>query len=265
MYTAICDFQRSFMAFTLAGVNTARIQIDAICRVTEGDTTREYVLITPCRSEDTHGTGSRLFMVPNYEFSGFFERSDVEGAECLLRRTFVSHDPDRGAEWETNSALDRFGEVVIDLAMHDEAASLETHAEIVDAVRANHVIVARTTIDGPDGSCAELEYPMKTINVVDADRFQVDTGPLLVPCWARTASEDGKPDGAAQSGVVPDGVVRGDRAIEQLDEAYVVYNKLDKAEFALREPTPVGSTTEKAWHFSGIAVTDARNEMFAVV
>jgi hypothetical protein len=260
MHTAICDFQRSFMAFTLAGVNTARIQIDAICRVTEGDATREYVLITPCRSEDTHGTGSRLFMVPNYEFSGFFERSDVEGAECLLRRTFVSHDPDRGAEWEADSALERFGEVAIDLAAHDEAAPLGTHAEIVDAVRANHVIVARTTIDGPDGSRAELEYPMKTINVVDADRFQVDTGPLLVPSWARTASVDGEPDGAA-----PDGVVRGDRAIEQLDEAYVVYNTLDKAEFALREPTPVGSTTEKAWHFSGIAVTNARNEMFAVV
>lgn len=246
MDTRICDFARSFLAFTIPDVNTARIQIDARCSVsTDGDDARDYVLITPCRGENTHGK-DHLILDPNYEFSGVFEHRDDGGGDHVLTRTFAQHEAGRWVEWEDGRNADRFGDVAVTIAEYADARRLETSADIVDAVRANRPIVARTKIHDDKGRTAELEYPMKTINVVGADTWQVDTGPLIVPSWIRDGS---------------DPVPRGEGTASAFDAAFIVYNTFDWAEFVLREPTPVGDAL--VWHYSRIVVMDAESEFYA--
>jgi hypothetical protein len=87
-----------------------------------------------------------------------------------------------------------------------------------------------------------LEYPIKTMNVARLpDRFQVDTGPLIVPDFGAQVAHP----------------------IERFEVAHVVYNRLDKAEFILRRPTPIGagggppSTTD----YSEVRVTPARTSL----
>ena len=80
-------------------------------------------------------------------------------------------------------------------------------------------MVSRTTIQGGrQGLTAVLEYPVNTMNVVDGPmRFQVDTGPLIVPNFN----------------------IKAARPIECLEVGYVVYNRFDEAEFTVRKPVPI--------------------------
>ena len=77
------------------------------------------------------------------------------------------------------------------------------------------------------------------------DSFQVDTGPVLVPDFQSKAS----------------------RSIERLEMAHIAYNRLDRAEFILRRPTPVkdkeGKELCKVLHYSEVQETPARTIMLA--
>ena len=74
-----------------------------------------------------------------------------------------------------------------------------------------------------------LEYPVKTMNVLRAPvRFQIDTGPIIVPDFASTA----------------------DLAVARFDLAHVVYNLFDRGELILRKPVAVGKGDD------GVDVTD---------
>jgi len=88
-----------------------------------------------------------------------------------------------------------------------------------------------------------LEYPVKTMNVLrEPSRFQVDTGPLILPDFTSTA----------------------EHRIERLEMAYVVYNGFDRAEFIRRKPIafaaidpPLARTTD----YSLVEIVAARNEI----
>jgi hypothetical protein len=73
-------------------------------------------------------------------------------------------------------------------------------------------------------------------------RFQVDTGPLILPDFASTA----------------------EHPIERFDLAYVVYNGFDRAEFIRRKPIAIidgeprlAQTTD----YSRVEIVAARNEI----
>ena len=245
----ICDFSRSYMTFFLP-VNAARIQIVARCLVTDEQTgaTEESVLIWPCKSETMY-VETGLYQKPNYDFCGIWSRD-----EFLILRTYSTHDPTRSAEWDAGANADRFDDVRIDIATCSDARLLTTDEEVVRATLANYPLVARTHLRAPDQALrVVVEYPITTMNVVgmDADgenakRFQVDTGPIIVPAW-----------GAA--GDVP---FRGRRPIEQFDLAFVCYNRLEgHTEFVVREPTPTPAG-EAVWHYSRIVETASRHEIF---
>jgi hypothetical protein len=251
MPSDVCDYRSSFLAFTTrGGGNTARIQIDARCHVfsVDGTTSREYVLITPCRAENTHAS-SNLIMDPNYEFTGIFQHSRSDDAEYLLMRTYADHDPYREHEWEAGRSAKRFDKVEVTIASCDEFRQLTSPEEIVKMTLANRPLIARTSLKKTDGLAFEVEYPVKTINVVGS-RWQIDTGPILVPRRLRKGN---------------DPVPRGDRAVERFDQAFVVYNTLDSAEFVLRQPTPVGDGSSLVWHYSEIVVAKAKTEIFAIM
>ena len=245
----ICDFSRSYMTFFLP-VNVARIQIVARCLVTDEHTgvTEETVLIWPCKSELMY-RDDNLYQVPNYDFCGIWSRG-----EFLILRTHSTHDSRRGAEWDAGTNVERFDDVMIDIAAYRDAQLLMADEEVVRATLAHHPLVARTHVCAPDRELrAVVEYPITTMNVVSVDaddrnagRFQVDTGPVIIPAWD-------------QGGGVS---FRGERPIEQFDLAFICYNRREgHTEFVIREPTPTPAG-EIVWHYSRVVKTTARHEIF---
>jgi len=80
-------------------------------------------------------------------------------------------------------------------------------------------LVGRTEIRDPNGRKRYvIEYPIGIVNSMrEMQKFQVDTGPVLVPDFSNKAERD----------------------IDRLEMAYIIYNRLDRAEFILRRPTPI--------------------------
>ena len=219
----VIDFQRSFVTFFgHDDGNIARILLDAACTMTDerSGESGTYYLIAPCRSERMYRDDVRLFQLPNYEFCGIFAADD-----CLLVRTHQRSERDN-REYGRNT--ERFAGVKLDVRRLI-ARELADAAQILDATLGNLPLVARTALrDEATGRAAVLEYPIKTMNVLrEGPRFQVDTGPLLVPDFASSSP----------------------RAIERFDLAHVVYHRHDTAEFILRRPQVVGGA-------GGVPVTD---------
>lgn len=241
----LCDFTNSYLTFTTKDrSNTARIQLDARCLVTDRQqgTTQETVLITPCRSERMY-LKEKLFQDPNFEFCGIWSRK-----EFVLVRTHLRRDPKRALEWDAGAnAGGRFGEVKIDIRTLPETQALTTDEQVMRATLKNLALVARTHIQHSDPHfSAVLEYPIKTMNACeDTKRFQVDTGPLLLPDFASTAQ----------------------RAVEKFSFGHVCYNTFDRAEFVVRQPTPVvidGKDVCQVMHYGRIVAMPAKNEIFCV-
>ena len=106
-------------------------------------------------------------------------------------------------------------------------------------------MVGRTElIDHARGRRAVLEYPIVYMNVhPPQNRFQVDVGPILFP----------------------DLESKEESSIQRLQLAYVMYNQLDKAEFAIRVPTRVTEgQTAVTLHYSKVVKMAAESELFSL-
>lgn len=230
----IIDFERSYMTFFGRDEgNIARIRLDAACTLFDERTgeSEAFYLIAPCRAERMY-LDDRLFQMPNYEFCGIFAADD-----CLLVRTHWVSDRDN-REYGRNTG--RFDRVDLAIRTRGDARLLADEDQVYQATLANLSLVARTELrDEVRGLRASLEYPVKTMNVLPAGpRFQVDTGPLLLPDFASAAP----------------------RPIERFDLAYVAYHRFDLAEFILRRPvTPGGEGGAAVTDYSQIRVVPARN------
>lgn len=224
-----CDFGRSFATFTLEGrANNARIQVEAICDL--GDT--RYVLVASCKSEDTYADDD-LFYESNYDFCVIYSATEYQIVRVRLPL---------GDDWrEAGLIADRFEGVSIDLA-DAPARECADPREIVEATLANDPMVCVTELLDETGAiCARLEYPVKTMNVNDQRfSYQVDTGPIIVPDLTRTVELE----------------------VQRLDLAFVAWNRLDRAELIVQQPTLVGE--QIAGHYSEIRKCAARNSMWRV-
>jgi hypothetical protein len=236
---AVIDFARSFMTFFLP-VNVARIQFDAACTLTSARTgeSHTYYLIAPCRAEEMYRDRD-LFLLPNYEFCGIFSAD-----ECLLIRTHWQSDRDN-REHGLNTI--RFTEVRLDIRTLP-TEELPDDAAIVAATLANAPLVARTTLrDAASDVVAVIEYPVKTMNVLPVGqqfqpggpRFQVDTGPILLPDFASAA-----------------------RPIERFDLAHIVYNRATQLEAILRRPVPLGPGHAAVTDYSVVQTLPAHTTLF---
>lgn len=235
------NFAESYVTFFTKpeqGRNIARIHIDAACTLAlpEGSSTT-YYLIAPCRAEHMY-LEARLFQEPNYEFCGIFSDQD-----CMLIRTHHASDRDNH-ELARNTI--RFERVHLAINEVVHAVHLTEPEAIVKATLTNRPLVARTELrDEQTGLTALLEYPVKTMNVTEEPtRFQVDTGPVIVP------------DFSAHSGT----------EIERFDMAYVVYHQFDRAEFILRRPVSIAECGQKpvqVTDYSVIHALPARNEIWS--
>jgi hypothetical protein len=221
--------------------NIARIQLDAACTIANPDSgsAETFYLIAPCRSERMY-LDTPLFQMPNYEFCGIW--SDTE---MLILRTHWISERDHREHGGYGERPARFRGVRLDVRTFAEAQPLPTPASVVEATLANRPLIARTELrDARSGQTAVLEYPVKTMNVArHPDRFQIDTGPLIVPDFTSASAHQ----------------------IERFDVAHVVYNTLDRAEFILRRPTPVaeGSPPVLTTDYSEVRILPARTTLFA--
>ena len=228
----VLDFSRSFVTFFTKphqGGNIARIQVDATCTISWPDGhAKTYYLIAPCRSEHMYLDG-QLFQMPNYEFSGIFTEE-----EAVILRTHWTSDREQP---EVVKVRDRFDRVEVRTRTM-QAESLADTSAVVDATLDNRRLVVRTNLTYARlGIVAQLEYPVKTMNVTeDPDQWQIDTGPLILP---RVDAE-------------------GDDPISWFDVAHVVSCDFEKAEFVLRRPQELGERDGKP-----LFVTDYSQLVFA--
>lgn len=238
--TTVVDYPNSYMTFFAKNEgNIARIWLDASCTMTDekSGASETYYLIAPCRSERMY-VDKGLNQLPNYEFCGIWSRD-----EFLIIRTAWITDRDNRQQGKNR---ERFEEIKLDIRTRP-ARALPDEAAILRATLDNVTLVARTEWrDEKAGRRAVMEYPIKTMNVLRAGpRFQVDTGPIIVPSFGSTA----------------------EREIERFEMAYAVYNTLEGGELILRKPValpapekPVVWTTD----YSEVITPPMRHQFLAV-
>ena len=246
------DFANSYMTwFGDNGGSISRIAIEAACTLID-DTGREddFYLIAPCRAEHTHSDG-QLIVMPNYDFRGIFGRTDYR----ILRKHWVSvpdYLDDAGLVTTGGRVLDevarhadRWEDVRLDIGRFDGFTELPDRQSVVDATLENRPLVSVTeVVDEASGVRAVLEYPVKTMNVLESPaRYQVDTGPIIVPDFTSTAEP----------------------VIARFDLAHVVYNLFDRGELILRKPISVGEGASRTsvTDYSHRVEYTARNRLFA--
>ena len=231
------DFVNSYLTFSAGDThNIARIQLDAICTVEHDGQSTAYHLIAPCRSEYMY-QDDRLFQMPNYDFRGIWTET-----EYRIIRTGWTTDRDGP---ESGDSAKRFAWTSLEVRTRSDSELLATDSEVVEATLGGRELVAVTIIeDAVSGIRATIEYPVKTMNVArEPDRFQVDTGPLILPDFGSTAA----------------------RGVDRLDLAHVVYWKRDRAEFVVRRPVPVAEGSAiTVTDYSEIRVLDATHHILAV-
>ncbi len=234
------DFSNSYMTWfpQNKGENIARIQLDAACTLIDDKTgaSKQFYLIAPCRSERMY-LDTPLFQMPNYEFCGIWAEDDF----LLIRTAWESGRDNR----QYGIGRERWRDIRLDVRTFGHTEILTEDPAIVKATLDNLSLNARTELYDPaTGRRALLEYPIKTMNVQQAPpRFQVDTGPLILPDFSATVTHP----------------------IEGFEVAHVVYNVMDKAEFVLRKPVAIGTGEHQATttDYSLIQIVTARNEILA--
>lgn len=243
------DFGNSYMTWSIAHNphdtrqpghkpwgNWARIMLEARCVLTdESGRSDEFFLIAACRTEWVYQEET-LFQLPSREYRGIWsrERHMSTGYGMIY-------------EGETNASqpcAETFTSLHFTVRKYPEATVLETDEAVAAATEQELPIVAQTEIwDDARGMRAMIEYPVKTMNFhPERKRFQVDTGPLLLPDFASDS----------------------EHWIEWFDMAHVAYNTFDRAEFIIRRPTRVeveGDEVCRVHHYSEVRVHEAENRL----
>jgi len=237
------DFCRSFATFVTPGhTNNARIQVEAVCELAGG---ARYVLVASCKAEDTFAQRD-LFRQPNYDFCAIFGDGQGGGPAdyCIVRVGL----PVTAAWRDVGISAERFEDVRIDL-VRAEADPCSAPRAMVEGTLANRPLVGRTEmLDEAGQKLATLDYPIKTMNVNEAEHtadgewiYQVDTGPIIVPDPARQVAH----------------------AVEQFDLAFIAWNAPDWADLITLTPTPLNHSDDCAGHYSRVSTISARNEVLA--
>ena len=215
--------------------NSARILIDARCELIDDKSgaSEEFFLIVPCRTEWMYQE-ENIFQIPSREYRGIWSRTRHIG----MGKGMIYE----GEQKKSAPTKGSFTSLHFTVRSFPSATVLQTDEAAVEATMKELPLVAQTEIwDEQRQMRAIIEYPVKTMNFhPERQRFQVDTGPLLLPDFTSDAEE----------------------RIEWFDLAHVVYNTFDRAEFIIHQPTPVlkdGQEVCSVAHYSGIRVYEAKN------
>ena len=231
------DFQRSFLTFTSDDdrkesqtrshaapyrFNAARIQLESVCTLTgAGGATHRYVLGASCKSEIV-GLDSDLWLHPNADYCPVASDSEILIMKSwITNQTQVMLEPPtlgRQPERQVGLTADLFSEFEIRV-VEAEGEALDSTERIIEATYAQRPLVARLQYEDA-GYRVCIDHPVKTMNVNPRDGvFQTDTGPLLLPDFAR----------ARERGLL----------VSVFELAFAAFNRPAFAEMVIRRPTPV--------------------------
>ena len=255
-----CDFQsscvtwdfppspdpRPFSRHNIPSGNKARILLESFIDVIDERTgTTERFVLTVGHPREWLFVEDRIFYMPSkdhWEWRAIYSLKEVRNMGAYLT---YQGKPSRGRRWRDKSPVTgvAIGSLEIDVRTFPRTRVLKTPKEIDAAIWSKVPLVGRTEIRDPKRQERYvLEYPIIIVSSVqETGRFQVDTGPVLVPDFTSEA----------------------ERVIDRLEMAYIAYNRLDRAEFILRRPTPLPSHSEGkpslTLHFSEVRKYQARN------
>ena len=243
------DYSRSFAVNTSARngkeLNTCRTQLLASCALLdEADNSREFFLGKECIGEYMYQE-SGIAQVPTSEVCTIFSSQD----SSLLKK-FANHAYDIVQAGEMTVARQGFDGSYANwtslrfIQKWRTARLLSSIDAIIDATLAGETMVGRTIITTQNGREAVLAYPIPYMNVPPLDRrFQADVGPILFPQTHFTTTW----------------------MVERMQLAYVMFNELNSAEFALRVPTRVvANKPEETLHYSHIIKMEATHQLFGL-
>ena len=248
----ILDHRACFVTYTAAleeeEMNTCRTQLMASCTLIDHrtETTVQYHLGKECIGEHMYKDKLGIAQVPTSEVAII-----ISDNESSLQKKFADHQHDIRQSGPVNSRRQGFaGGYAYWTKFHltlksASARAVQTPDEIATATLAGEALVGHTALsDKTQGWSALLEYPIPYINIhPPKKRFQVDVGPILYP------------DFAASDPLL----------VDRLRFAYIMYNQLDKAEFALRLPSPIGSEQQaKTLHYSQVVTVSAHSQLYSL-
>ena len=247
----VLDYGRCF-AFDTSAIdgeekNTCRSQIQSKCELSNEKTgeKEEYFLGTACIGEHMY-MDAGMTQIPTSEVAIIFN----DKMHKLVKK-FAHHDNDvvqivkNGAK---HKLFDGRYAYCTDMHFHlkmAESRLLETNDEILKATLESDVMVGRTTIrDEGRQWQAVLEYPVVYMNVHQPTKsIQIDIGPILCPNFNKKVES----------------------LVEQMELAYILYQKPDKAEIVFRAPTNVAAgETLQTLHYSRLINMVVKNELFSL-
>ena len=252
----IIDFSKSYMSWFGTGEmrSVSRILIDGVCTLINSDGKKDvFYLIAPCRSEHTH-SDEQLIVMPNYDFRGIFGSKEYK----IFRNHWVSNPDyldDPGLDTTGGRILEESGlhdtkwdEVKLDINYFDNSKELTNKQSVVDSTLNNSILVGQTELmNDKTQKKAILEYPIKTMNVIPSvPRFQVDTGPILVPNFESNKK----------------------LKVDSLDIAYIVYSLFDQGEYISRKPVQIANTDDgplSVTDYSELVEYEGINRLYAVI
>lgn len=218
----LCDFSKSFLRFTSNRINnTARLQLDALCTLTETASNRStrYALTAPCIAENMY-QDKDLIQVPTCEF-----RMIGSEEEYRMIKDYPTHDLDADMarqKDEKHKTFDGRTPQLTELRIFvagTEGQEVRDYEAFKDAFLGNQTIIGITELKNSDGSLsARMEYPIKTSNILQPKKlWQADAGPVLYPDFTRKVR----------------------LTVELFARAYIVFNDFGWAEIIIHQPAPI--------------------------
>lgn len=242
------DYSRSFVQWDSQHDNVPRCAVHASCRLrTRDGAVREFFLTHPCAGERMYADRD-LIHKPVADFHMVCE----PGKEFMQVKVFAEHPVEaRMAHCvgETVPTRDgrgsRIGRVDVTMRHLGSVRELTTDRAVHDAMRNNVPILGRTQYLEEDGNTLVIsEYPVTVMNARPSDgRWQVDTGPVLVPDFS----------------------VQSTLAVGHFRQAYVVFNTWDWAAFTIRRAVSTVGNGHTAMHYSEPMERPVRNQLFAAL
>jgi hypothetical protein len=243
------DYSRSFVQWWMDTLNhSPRCAIHASCRLRDAKgKTREFFLTHPCMGEKMYADKDVIHL-PTADFHIIFAPKE----EFLIVKIMADDPP-------FLRLAHRVGEKV---ATHDGRGTtltrmeltmrhfplvreLRSDREVYDAMVANLPILGRIQFPSPDGKTEVIcEFPVTVMNAMhdEGHRWQVDTGPILIPDFS----------------------IKSELAVARFRQAFVVYNSWDWVEFAARIPVKDPSTKAglTCMHYASPTRLAAKNRLF---
>lgn len=232
----VLDYGRTFFDHA-GGDNEVRMPIDSRVWIESPTGTRVFYGIREHFGENTDQQ-TDLFRDPSFDF-----RPVLGSGDQLFFRRAAAYDPAVLAykEHKTVADLPSWG-TRIPIVPEVTATLVSTFSEIREASHAGRPLVSRIELPPVNGHSAIIEHPVNSISIYPATpRWQVNAGPVPFPRFDELAPTP----------------------IEDLDLAFVTYNRFDYCEFLMENAHDLGAG-KKVIHFNTVFARQAAITLWAV-